>query len=360
MIEDRICKIIKPAILEAKAYHVPDSVGLIKLDAMENPYAWPEEIKTAWSDYLQQAELNRYPDANVSELRTRLGETLNLPDNTAMMFGNGSDELIQIILLALNKSSNVVMAPEPTFVMYRLLSSMLELDFVGVPLNNDFSINLPAMLEAIENKQPAVIFIAWPNNPTGNAFEQESLEAIIKAAPGLVVIDEAYHVFAQKTMMSSLQKYPNVLLMRTLSKLGLAGLRLGTLFGKAEWISEFEKLRLPYNIGTLNQLSASFILQNISLIEQQAEQIRNDREVMFNALSSINGIEVWKSEANFILFRVSQSGADKVHKELLNQKVLIKNLHGAHPLLKNCLRVTVGSTKENDIFLSALNSILLS
>jgi len=358
MIEDRISKIIKPAILEAKAYHVSDSDGFIKLDAMENPYTWPEEIKTAWSDYLQQAELNRYPDANVSELRIKLRETLNLPDNTAMMFGNGSDELIQIILLALNKLSNVVMAPEPSFVMYRLLSSMLELDFVGVPLNNDFSINLPAMLEAIESKQPAVIFIAWPNNPTGNAFEQESLEEIINAAPGIVVIDEAYHIYAQKTMMSSLQKYPNVLLMRTLSKLGLAGLRLGTLFGAVEWISEFEKLRLPYNIGTLNQLSANFIIQNISLFEQQAKQIRDDREVLSRALSDIKGIEAWKSEANFILFRVSRPGADKVHKELLNQKILIKNLHGTHPLLENCLRVTVGTDKENDMFLSSLKLIM--
>ena len=251
------------------------------------------------------------------------------------------------------------MALEPGFVMYRLLSSMLELNFVGVPLNNDFSLNLPVMLEAIENKQPAVIFIAWPNNPTGNTFEQESLEAIINAAPGLVVIDEAYHVFAQKTMMSSLQTYPNVLLMRTLSKLGLAGLRLGTLCGAIEWISEFEKLRLPYNIGTLNQLSANFIIQNISLFEQQAEQIRNDREVLFNALSNINDIEVWKSEANFILFRVSKSGADNVHKELLNQKILIKNLHGTHPLLENCLRVTVGTDEENQSFLSALKSILI-
>ncbi len=360
MIEDRISKIIKPAVLDAKAYHVPDSDGFIKLDAMENPYTWPEEIKKAWSDYLQQAELNRYPDAKASELRTRLSETFSLSDNTAMMFGNGSDELVQIILLALNKTSNVVMAPEPTFVMYRLLSSMLELDFIGVPLNNDFSLNLPAMLEAVEKNQPAAIFIAWPNNPTGNAFEHESLEMIINATPGIVVIDEAYHVFAQRTMMSSLQKYPNVLLMRTLSKLGLAGLRLGTLFGASEWISVFEKLRLPYNIGTLNQLSANFILQNISLLEQQAEQIRNDREVLFNALSNINGIETWKSEANFILFKVTDKCAKNVHAEFVKQKILIKNLHGVHPLLENCLRVTVGTEEENGLFLSSLKSIIQS
>lgn len=359
MIEDRVSKIIKPAILAAKAYHVPDSRGLIKLDAMENPYCWPEEIKAEWSRHLQQAELNRYPDASLSELRSRLTDALNLPDNTAMMFGNGSDELIQIILMALNKTSNVVMAPEPSFVMYRLLSSMMELDFVGVPLNKDFSLDLPAMLESIVKTQPAVIFIAWPNNPTGNAFEQEALEEIIKVAPGLVVIDEAYHAFARNSMMSCLHKYPNVLLMRTLSKLGLAGLRLGMLFGASEWISELDKLRLPYNIGTLNQLSANFIIQNIDLLEQQAQRIRDDREGFFNSLSEITGVEAWESEANFILFRVSEPGANRVHQELIKQNILIKNLQGAHPLLENCLRVTVGTEEENKAFLSALKSILV-
>ncbi|MBL1142918.1 MAG: histidinol-phosphate transaminase [Proteobacteria bacterium] len=358
MIEDQIKNIIKPAVLEARAYHVPDSNDLVKLDAMENPYVWPDEIKTAWSDYMKQAELNRYPDASTSELREKIAATLSLPDGTAMMFGNGSDELIQIILLALNNNSNVVMAPEPGFVMYRLLSTLLELDYVGVPINEDFSLNLPLMLEKIKEKQPAVIFIAWPNNPTGNMFDQESIETIIKAAPGLVVIDEAYHVFAQKSMMSYVQKYSNVLLMRTLSKLGLAGLRLGILFGAPEWISELEKLRLPYNIGTLNQLSANFIIQNISLLEQQAEQIRSDRSFVFETLSNIDGVEAWPSEANFILFKVTHKDANDVHGELLKNKILIKNLHGAHPLLDNCLRVTIGTREENELFLSALKEIM--
>jgi histidinol-phosphate aminotransferase len=360
MIKVQVNKIIKPAILEAKAYHVPESNDLIKLDAMENPYAWPAEIKEDWSQYLQQAELNRYPDASASELRKNLISTLNLPDNIAMMFGNGSDELIQIILLALNKSSRVVMAPEPGFVMYKLLSSMLELDYIGMPLNDDFSLNLPAILASIEKTQPAVIFIAWPNNPTGNMFSQDDIETIIKESPGLVVIDEAYHVFAQKSMMAYLGKHSNVLLMRTLSKLGLAGLRLGMLFGASEWISELEKIRLPYNIGTLNQLSANFIIENISLLEQQAEQIRDDRTFVYNALSDIDGVEVWPSEANFILFRVSEKGAEIVHNELLEQKILIKKLHGVHPQLDNCLRVTIGTKAENEIFLEKINYIMTS
>lgn len=358
MIEDQIKKIIKPAVVEAKAYHVPNSDGLIKLDAMENPYVWSDEIKSSWASYMQKAELNRYPDASSSELRDKLKSMLELPEGIEMLFGNGSDELIQIIMLALNNQSNVIMAPEPSFVMYRLLSSLLELDFVAVPLHDDFSLNLDRMLKAIEEKKPAVIFLAWPNNPTGNLFDQESIEAIIKAAPGLVVIDEAYHVFAQKSMMDCVLKYPNVLLMRTLSKLGLAGLRLGILFGTSEWITELDKLRLPYNIGTLNQLSANFIIDNIDLLEQQAEQIRNDRTHMFNALSDISGVKAWPSEANFILFRCNDKDANYVHAELLKRKILIKNLHGSHSLLENCLRVTVGTKQENENFLSALKEII--
>ena len=358
MIEDQIRKLIKPAILGAKAYHVQKSDGLIKLDAMENPYIWTDELKSSWAEYMQKAELNRYPDASTSELRDKLSAMFDLPEGIEMLFGNGSDELIQIILLALDNQSNVIMAPEPGFVMYRLLGSLLELDYVGVPLNDDFSLNLDDMLKAIEAKQPAVIFIAWPNNPTGNLFDRESIETIIKAAPGLVVIDEAYHVFAQKTMMDCVLKYPNVLLMRTLSKLGLAGLRLGMLFGASEWISELDKLRLPYNIGTLNQLSANFIIENISVLEQQAAQIRNDRTSVFNSLSSISGVELWLSEANFILFRVAGKGASEVHAELIKRKILIKNLHGSHPLLENCLRVTIGTEEENQQFLSALQEIM--
>lgn len=358
MIEDQIKKIIKPAVLEAKAYHVPESSDVIKLDAMENPYVWPDDIKSAWAAYMQQAELNRYPDAGTRELKDKLRTAFDLPNYAEVMFGNGSDELIQIILLALNKTSNVIMAPEPGFVMYRLLSSLLELDYVGVPLKEDFSIDLEKMLSKIEETQPAVIFIAWPNNPTGNRFDEAAIEKIIDAAPGLVIIDEAYHVFAQKSMMYCLEKYSNVLLMRTLSKLGLAGLRLGILIGDAAWISELEKLRLPYNIGTLNQLSANFIIQNLSLLERQAAQIRDDRTTVFNELLAIEGVEAWPSEANFILFRVAKKGADVVHAELLKNKILIKNLQGAHPILDNCLRVTIGTKKENEIFLSTLKEIM--
>ena len=248
----------------------------------------------------------------------------------------------------------------PAFVMYRLLKLDDGTGFRrGAIKQGLFSRSSRDAGVDREQHQPAVIFIAWPNNPTGNAFEQDSLEQIIKAAPGLVVIDEAYHAFAQKSMLPFLLEYDNVVLMRTLSKLGLAGLRLGMLFGASSWITEFDKLRLPYNIGTLNQLSAKFIIQNIDLLEQQAAKIRNNRESVLTGLDSIAGIETWLSEANFILFRVSGKNANDVHNELKEKNILIKNLHGTHPLLENCMRVTIGTDEENQAFLSALNSILL-
>lgn len=355
---DRVRRVIRPGILAAEPYKVAAARGLVKLDAMENPYSWPAPLRAKWSDCLLKAELNRYPDAGAKALSGKTRALLKLPDNIDILFGNGSDELIQLILLALGTDNGLVMAPEPAFVMYRHSSALLQRQFVGVPLNPDFSLNLAAMLEAIGVRQPAVIFIARPNNPTGNAFAEPAVRAIIEAAPGLVVIDEAYQIFAGQTLLPLLQEYRHVLLMRTLSKLGLAGLRLGLLFGHGEWLGEFNKLRLPYNIGTLNQLSAGFMLDNMTLLEQQARTIREDRAALFAALSELEGIEAWPSAANFILFRAHTRPAGEVHRALLERRILIKNLHGAHALLQNCLRVTVGAQQENRLFLSALKAIM--
>ncbi len=351
-------KLFKPAVLNASAYHVPDAAGLIKLDAMENPYPWPDEFKQAWLNNLQQAELNRYPDAGCQDLKQAVAELFSVPSGTDMMFGNGSDELIQIVLMALKAEQGVVLAPEPTFVMYRYLSELLELDFVGVPLLEDFNLDMPAMLSSIEARQPALTFLAWPNNPTGCAYAEQDLLAIIEASQGLVIIDEAYHAFAGKTMLSAVNQYPNLLVMRTLSKLGLAGLRLGTLVGPEAVVTELEKIRLPYNIGTLNQLSVNFICQHIDVLHEQAARIKSDRQALFDQLSSMQALQVWPSEANFILFRLLEHSANEIHAELLKRKILIKNPSAQHELLKNCLRVTVGTREENEAFINALHGIL--
>ena len=357
-IQQKPSELIRREIRTLKAYHVPDATGLIKLDAMENPYAWPEETKQAWLKTLQGVALNRYPDSGASLLKERLRTALRVPVGMELLLGNGSDELIQIILMAVASPGRVVLAPMPSFVMYEMTASGVGMQFVGVPLTQDFALDMPAMLKAIETHKPAVIFLAYPNNPTANLFAREDIERVIERAPGLVVLDEAYHAFAEESFIDRLGQHENLLMMRTLSKQGLAGLRLGVLVGAAPWLNEFDKLRLPYNIGSLTQASALFALDRLELLEAQAAQIRTDREQLYRALGALRGVRVWPSRANFILFRVEQRVGSEIFDSLRRSGVLIKNLHSAGGVLKDCLRVTVGTPQENAAFLKALERAL--
>jgi histidinol-phosphate aminotransferase len=243
--------------------------------------------------------------------------------------------------------------------MFCMIATFAGMGYAGVPLKADFSLDIDAMLAAIARHQPAVIFIAYPNNPTGNLFDADAVSRIIEAAPGVVVVDEAYHAFADTTFMGKLAQYPNLLLMRTLSKLGLAGLRLGLLVGRPEWLIHLEKLRLPYNVGIVTQLMAERVLQHHDILLHQAAAIKTERAVMCERLAALNGIEIFPTNANFVLFRVTQlNEAGQVFQSLKKRGVLIKNLDGSHPLLKNCLRVTVGTVSENAQFLEALQASL--
>ena len=359
MSDKNLAVLFKSAVIDSHAYHVPDASGFIKLDAMENPYSLNDEFKQLWFDALNHVEINRYPDAFLKELVTSIRSTFNIPIEAGLVFGNGSDELIQILLIAL-RSNAKVMSPVPTFVMYQYLSNMLGLRFIGVPLNEDFSLNIPLMLEEINEHQPEIIFLAWPNNPTGIAYPKEELIQIIQASVGLVIIDEAYNAFADDSMLDAIKDYPNAMAMRTLSKLGLAGLRLGFLAGDQSLISELEKVRMPYNIGTLNQLTVSLVCKHIDILYKQTELIRQQRNVMLNQLQQLETVEVWTSNTNFILFRVTDHSANEIHEALLENKILIKNVSMAHPLLKGCLRVTIGTENENKTFVNVLKSILRS
>ena len=350
--------LIRPEIQRLAAYHVPDASGFIKLDAMENPYTWPPEMVEAWLTLLREAPLNRYPDPAAQLLRQQLQKNMQVPTGYDLLLGNGSDELIQMILMAVSGPDRVVMAPEPGFVMYKMIATFLNMPYVGVPLRRDFSLDADAMLAAIAQHRPAVIFLAYPNNPTGNLFDDDSIEAIIRATDGLVVIDEAYHAFAGKTWMNRMPRYDNVLVMRTVSKMGLAGLRLGLLAGHPQWLNEFDKVRLPYNINVLTQISANFALQHQAVLDEQTNRIKQDRERLLGELKQLKGLEVFPSQANFILFRTPSGKATSVFETLKQHKVLIKNLSHAGGLLTDCLRVTVGTPDENTAFVNALRVAL--
>ncbi len=359
--EERLQQWIKPELLAARAYHVPDAEGLIKLDAMENPYLLPNELQDEILEVLTGAEINRYPDPDASNLKQSLRDAMDIPESMEIMLGNGSDELIQIIALAVAHSGQTILAPEPGFVMYKIIADTVGAKYVGVNLNrDDFSLDSGAMLSAIDEHQPAVVFLAYPNNPTGNLFDEETINEIIQAAPGLVVVDEAYSAFSEKSFMQRLGEFDNLVVMRTLSKSGLAGLRLGILTGPALWLNELDKLRLPYNINTLSQKLAELILSRYDILEQQAEVICTNRSGLFEQLQVIEGVYPWQSSANFILFKSTDKSADEISVALLKQGILIKNVSVNFPVLEDCLRVTVGTETENEAFIVALKLALSS
>lgn len=355
-INEKIQRWVRPEILALSAYHVPPSADFIKLDAMENPYHWPEAMVEEWLAVLRDVSLNRYPDPSPAGLKASMAEAMGVPASMDVLLGNGSDELIQMIALTLAQPGRVVLAPEPSFVMYKMIATFTGMDYVGVPLAEDFGLDVDVMLAAIKQHQPAVVFLAYPNNPTGNLFDREAVKAVIEASPGLVVVDEAYHAFAGDSFMNELGRYDNLVVMRTVSKMGLAGLRLGLLAGPTQWLSEFDKTRLPYNINVLTQVSAEFALTHREVLDAQTQQICMDREVLAAELTALDGVTPFPSHANFILFRVD--AAREVFESLKAQGVLIKNMGAVEGPLANCLRVTVGSADENAAFLEALQQAL--
>jgi histidinol-phosphate aminotransferase len=358
MANPRVAQWIRSEVRQLSAYHVAAAEDLIKLDAMENPYTWSPELVAAWLERLRTVSVNRYPDPDARRLKARLRHYMAVSEEAALLLGNGSDELIQMVLLAVAGPGRTVVAPEPTFVMYRQIATVLGLQYHGVPLRENFALDLPAMLQAMEEQQPAVVFVAYPNNPTGNLFSAAEMQAIIEAAPGLVVIDEAYSAFAGHSFMPRLRDYEHLLVMRTLSKIGLAGLRLGMLAGSSLWLKELEKVRLPYNINELTQVSAEFALEQSAELDEQARLICGDRVRLQNALQQLPGVRVYPSDANFILFRTPPGRAEAIFPAIKAQGVLIKNLSGQGGSLTDCLRVTVGTGEENRAFLEALVAAL--
>ncbi|MDD2775711.1 MAG: histidinol-phosphate transaminase [Gallionella sp.] len=348
-------RLIRPEILALHAYHVPVSDGFIKLDAMENPYLVPQALRDEIAALVANAPVNRYPDPNPAALKQQIRDLLNLPDGMDVLLGNGSDEIIQLLAMAVNQPNATLLSVEPSFVMYKMIATFIGMRYVGVPLAADFSLDLPAMLAAIEREQPALIFLAYPNNPTGNLFSAADIEQILRAATGLVVVDEAYYAFADDSFVPRLSEFPNLLVMRTFSKLGMAGLRLGFLVGSATWLNELDKLRLPYNVGVLPQLVASKLLDHHDVLLQQAAQLKQDRSILLAQLGALSGVQVFPSQANFLLFRVANATA--VFNALKARNILIKNLNGGHPALTDCLRVTIGTPAENVQFLTALEEV---
>ncbi|MDM0011417.1 histidinol-phosphate transaminase [Variovorax sp. J22P168] len=350
---------IRADVQSMHAYAVQDARGLLKLDAMENPHGLPPALQAALGQRLGALALNRYPGERSVDLQRALADHARMPEGFALMLGNGSDELISLLAMACDLAGAAILAPVPGFVMYAMSAQLQGLRFVGVPLTPDFELDEGAMLAAIETEKPAIVFLAYPNNPTANLWDDAAIERIVEAQGaqgGLVVIDEAYQPFAGRSYIDRVARHGHVLLMRTLSKFGLAGARLGYLMGPAALVAEVDKVRPPYNISVLNCECALFALEHAEVFAAQAADIRSQRAVVTEGLARLPAVRSWPSEANMVLIRVPD--AAKTFEGMKARGVLVKNVSKMHPLLANCLRLTVGTADENARMLAALEASL--
>ncbi len=361
---------IRQDVQSMHAYAIQDSVGMVKLDAMENPHRLPADLQEALGKRLGALAFNRYPDGRVNDLRHALAAYAQMPEGFDIMLGNGSDELISLLSMACDVAADpvtgkkpIVLAPLPGFVMYAMSATLQGLDFVGVPLTADFELDTPAMLAAIAEHQPAIVYLAYPNNPTANLWNADSMARAIDAAAAvgsLVVLDEAYQPFSSRTYLDTIRaeptKHSHVLLMRTMSKFGLAGVRIGYMVGPKALIAQIDKVRPPYNISVLNYECALFALEHADVFAQQASALRAERTRLLAALRAMPNVKAWDSDANMILVRLPD--AQKTFDGLKARGVLVKNVSKMHPLLAQCLRLTVGTTDENTRLLAALQESL--
>jgi histidinol-phosphate aminotransferase len=362
-LDPKIARLIRQDVQSMHAYAVQDSAGMVKLDAMENPHRLPPALQAELGRRLGALALNRYPDGRVNDLRAALAEYAQLPAGFDLMLGNGSDELISLLAMACDVPAASILAPVPGFVMYAMSAQLQGLQFIGVPLRPDFELDLPAMLQAIAEHRPSITYLAYPNNPTANLWDDAAIEAIVGAVGaqgGLVVMDEAYQPFASKSYLDRIARHGHVLLMRTLSKFGLAGIRLGYMMGPKALIAEIDKVRPPYNVSVLNYECALFALEHREVFAAQARDLVTEREKLMAALAALPGVQPFQSDANMILVRLHGEGerALRVFDGMKARKVLVKNVSKMHPLLANCLRLTVGTSDENRQMLQALTQSL--
>ena len=358
LIPDPISR-IRRDIQAMQAYAVQDATGMVKLDAMENPHRLPAALQAHLGQRLGALVLNRYPDGRVNDLRRALADYAQMPDGFDIMLGNGSDELISLLALACDIPGASILSPLPGFVMYAMSAQLQGLQFIGVPLTPDFELDEAAMLAAIAEHRPAITYLAYPNNPTANLWDDGAIENIINAVGqqgGLVVMDEAYQPFASKSYINRITQHRHVLLMRTLSKFGLAGVRLGYMMGPKALIAEIDKVRPPYNISVLNCECALFALENQDTFKAQSLDLIAQRAMLLESMGNMPGLKCWKSDANMILVRVADSA--RTFEAMKAQGVLVKNVSKMHPLLANCLRLTVGTADENLQMLAALKTSL--
>ncbi|MEK6743526.1 MAG: histidinol-phosphate transaminase [Nitrospirota bacterium] len=347
-----IIDLVLPAVRGLAAYHVDETSVRVKLDAMENPFLLPDKILKEIGKAAQQALINRYPDPSAKKLKQAIARYWKM-DAERMLLGNGSDELIQAVILAFG---GPVLAPSPSFAMYEITARALSQKAVTVPLTAEFDLDPDAVIKAAKRTKAKVIFLACPNNPTGNRFSDAAVRKVLENVDAAVVLDEAYFSFSGKTFLPFLNRHRNMIILRTLSKIGLAGLRVGVLTASKEIIGELNKIRLPYNINSMSQATGQVALRHATTLNKQISLLISERRKLYNALLRTPGVTPFPTETNFILMWIEKD-ATRVFQALKKRGILVKNLDKPGPL-QGCMRVTIGTPAENKEFLKNLKDIL--
>jgi histidinol-phosphate aminotransferase len=341
----RIDRLVRKNIKRLKPYQAKEISCKVKLDANESPYGFDKALRA-----LGGIETNRYPDPEAKELRRTLAKSWRVSANN-ILHGNGSDELIYYLI---NTFGGPVLFPSPTFSMYGIIARILNEEVISVPLGKRFELPLDRMLRIVKERKPAIIFLSSPNNPTGNSFDSDAMKVLLKTSKGIVVIDEAYQQFSSgKSFIARIKTCPNLVVMRTLSKIGLASLRSGFIIAGKGIIDEVNKTRLPFNVNALSQAVAVMALRDGRELDRIVTIVVQERDALYEKLQKMDGIEPYPSDANFILFKVRN--ADRTYTELLKQGVLVRNLSD---IIKGCLRVTIGTPQENKAFVRALKKVI--
>ena len=343
---------LREDLADLTPYHVAQPPHRVKADANESPFDLPPEIRQELIEAITQLKFNRYPDPSSDLLRTQLCQQLGV-DKAEIVVGNGSDELIGNFMLAFGKQEACVSFPTPTFSMFGILAQVARLKAVGLPLDDEFDLDPEVWNPHLDAHGINLVFLSYPNNPTGTNFSADVIREILSRPDTLVLLDEAYYEFSGHSLVAERERYPNLVITRTFSKAyGLAGLRVGYVVAHPEVVDELNKVRLPYNLNRFSQLAATLLLKRPNRLAQHLQLIQSERERVFNALKMTDGIHPFPTDANFILFRTDQPAAE-VFQRLLDHGVLVRNLDRPGPL-QNCLRITIGRPEDNDMFLEGL------
>ena len=345
-------RFIRPEVRQLVPYEVKYLPECIKLDANENPFPWPAGMLEAL--FAENIAFNRYPDGMAQSLKEAISAYTEISPE-GILVGNGSDELIQLILLTFGGSGQSVIIHPPTFGMYQISAHLTDTTVVEVPLLNGLDLDTDEMLKVALSPEAHVVIVCNPNNPTGSLFPREEILRLVQESGKIVVVDEAYAEFSEETLIPEIKNYPNLVILRTFSKsFGMAGLRLGYLLGQPEAIALINRVRPPFNVNSFSQKAGILALGYLGEYQAQIQQIKEETQQLQEALTQLPDVVVYPTKANFILFKPDDS--DGWANELLKRGFLVRNM-GVLPVLGKCLRISAGLPEDNEGFLRAIREI---